>query len=256
MAGRAEKQPSTKTAPAASSTVHFTLQGKGGVGKSLVSALMAQYFREKGSVQCIDTDPINNTLMQYKGLGASHIELMEEGSKIDERKFDGLMERLLTEDGIFVVDNGASSFVPMTNYLIENNAIEMLGEAGRRVFIHCVVTGGQALIDTLNGFKALAEQTPTNNIVVWLNEYFGPIEAQGKAFNEMKVYIENAAKVRGIIRIPKRNADTFGRDMEDMVSAKLTFGEVMNGSGFPIMARQRLKTVQREIYQQLDQVGF
>ena len=42
-----------------------------------------------------------------------------------------------------VVDNGASSFVPLSNYLIENNAIPMLQEAGREVFIHSVVTGGQ-----------------------------------------------------------------------------------------------------------------
>ena len=39
--------------------VHFTLQGKVGVGKSLVSAMLAQYFQsvEGCDVKCIDTDP-------------------------------------------------------------------------------------------------------------------------------------------------------------------------------------------------------
>ena len=40
--------------------------------------------------------------------------------------------------------------------------------------IHSVITGGQSLNDTLGGFEQLAETTWEKNIVVWLNEYFGP----------------------------------------------------------------------------------
>lgn len=238
-------------------SVHFTLQGKGGVGKSLVSALLAQFFQsiDGCTVKCVDTDPVNQTLASYKALGAQHIQLLN-GSKIDERNLDQLMERLMTEDGTFVVDNGASSFVPLSNYLIENNAIPMLQEAGREVFIHSVLTGGQALTDTLAGFKQLASQAETNNIVIWLNEYFGAIEANGKTFTEMKVYADHADKVRGIIRIAKRNQDTFGKDVELMTAKKLTFSEVLSGSDFPLMARQRIKTVQRDIFEQLAGVEF
>ena len=238
-------------------SVHFTLQGKGGVGKSLVSSLLAQYFQsiEGCEVKCIDTDPVNQTLANYKALNAQHVQLMN-GSKINERNFDQLMERLMVEDGVFVVDNGASSFVPLSNYLIENNAIAMLQEAGRDVFIHSVLTGGQALMDTLAGFKILAEQADTKNMVIWLNEYFGPIEANGKTFKEMKVYADHADKVRGIVRIPERNQDTFGKDMELMASKKLTFAEVLSGTDFALMAKQRMKTVQRDLNEQLAAVGF
>ena len=244
-----------KTAP--KNSVHFTLQGKGGVGKSLVSSLLAQYFQsiEGCTVKCVDTDPVNQTLANYKALNAQHVQLMN-GSKINERNFDQLMERLMTEDGVFVVDNGASSFVPLSNYLIENNAISMLQEAGREVFIHSVLTGGQALMDTLAGFKILAEQADTRNMVIWLNEYFGAIEANGKTFTEMKVYTDNADKVRGIVRIPERNQDTFGKDMELMASKKLTFAEVLSGTDFALMAKQRMKTVQRDLNDQLAAVGF
>ena len=238
------------------SAVHFTLQGKGGVGKSLVSSLLTQYFVSKvADVKCIDTDPVNQTLMNYKALNAKHVNLMN-GSKIDERNFDSLMEQLLSEKGIFIVDNGASSFVPLSNYLIENNAIEMLQEAGLDVFIHCVITGGQALLDTLSGFKSLAEQTNTKNIVVWLNEFFGAIEHNGKSFNEMKVYTENSSNVCGIVRILKRNPDTFGRDIEEMCSRKMTFREVIGSSDFSLMVKQRIKTVQKDIFAQLDEVRF
>jgi len=244
------------THAAAATSVHLTLQGKGGVGKSLAACLLAQYFNSAGEqVRCIDTDPVNQTLMGYKALGAQHIRLMN-GSKIDERNFDSLMERLLSEEGTFVVDNGASSFVPLSNYLVENQAISMLEDAGRKVTIHCVVTGGQALDDTLIGFKALAQQQEITSIVVWLNEFFGAVEGNGKVFNEMKVYLENQAKVRGIMRIAKRNADTFGRDIDEMTARKLTFAEVMSGAEFSIMSKQRIKTVQKDIFEQLAALGL
>lgn len=245
-----------KAVSKSANSVHFTLQGKGGVGKSLVSALLAQYFAHIGApVKCIDTDPVNQTLVNYKALNAKHLELLD-GSRIDERKIDNLMQQLLSEDGVFVVDNGASSFVPLSNYLIENNAIEMLKDSGREVFIHCVITGGQALLDTLAGFKALAEQTDTKNIVIWLNEYFGPIERDGKSFTEMKAFVDNQDKVRGIVRLAKRNADTFGKDIEEMASKKLTFAEFIEKPDFTIMAKQRIKTVQKDVFGQLDEVGF
>lgn len=36
--------------------IHFILQGKGGVGKSMISSLLAQYKLNQGeSITCIDT---------------------------------------------------------------------------------------------------------------------------------------------------------------------------------------------------------
>jgi cobalamin biosynthesis protein CbiG len=40
--------------------------------------------------------------------------LLRDGG-IAQRGFDDLMERLLTEDATFVVDNGASTFIPLWN---------------------------------------------------------------------------------------------------------------------------------------------
>ncbi len=41
-----------------------------------------------------------------------------------------------------------------------------------------------------------------------------------------------------------------------MASRKLTFGEVINGGDFSIMAKQRIKTVQKDLFSQLDEVSF
>src|SRR5215510_6879103 len=230
-------------------SVHLSLQGKGGVGKSLVSSLLAQYFRHrKGlTVRCVDADPVNQTLAQYKGLAAERLDLMREGS-VDQRAFDGLMESLRTESGTFIVDNGASTFIPLWNHMLENNAVALLKASGRRIFVHCVVTGGQALADTLSGFARLAETTKERNVVLWVNEYFGRVERDGRGLHELPVYAEHEASVLGSVAIPRRNQDTFGRDVEDVIARKLTLQEAIDSSIFPIMVRQRLRVVQRDLF--------
>jgi hypothetical protein len=238
-------------------TVHFSLQGKGGVGKSLVASLLAQYFmdRKRMPIRCIDADPVNQTLAQYQALAAQRLDLMKEGS-VDQRSFDGLMETLLTESGTFIVDNGASTFIPLWNYMLENNAMALLKASGRRVFVHCVVTGGQALADTLTGFARLSETTEERNIVLWVNEYFGRVERDGRTLSELPVYTEHSGSVVGSVAIPRRNHDTFGRDVEEVIARKLTFQEAIDSPSFPIMVRQRLRVVQRELFDQLDTVPF
>ena len=90
--------------------VHIALQGKGGVGKSLVSAILSQYLSSKGQdVIGIDADPVNQTLAEYHGLAVSRLDLLKQGS-VDQREFDLLMERILTESGTFVVDTGGVHF--------------------------------------------------------------------------------------------------------------------------------------------------
>jgi hypothetical protein len=89
-----------------------------------------------------------------------------------------------------------------------------------------------------------------------VNEYFGRVEAEGKKFSEMAAYRENADKVCGAVVFSKRNQDTFGRDVEEMIAAKLTFHEAIGAAKLPIMAKQRLKIVHRDLFEQLDRVPF
>ena len=63
-------------------------------------------------------------------------------------------------------------------------------------------------------------------------------------------------KVCGAVIFAKRNQDTFGRDVEDMIASKLTFQEAIGDAKIPIMAKQRLKVVQRDLFEQLDRISF
>ena len=81
-------------------TVHFVLQAKGGIGKSFVSTLLAQHvIHETGSVRCFDTDQENTTFEHYAALCVRHIPLGDQSRVINPKRFDTLMETLLTEEG-------------------------------------------------------------------------------------------------------------------------------------------------------------
>lgn len=236
--------------------VHLILQGKGGVGKSFISALLSQFFQEKQvDLTCFDTDPVNQTFKSYKQLNVKHIDLIRD-NRINEKSFDTLIEHLLTERRTYVVDNGASSFVPLCSYLDENEIFSVLNDAEIPVYIHCIVTGGQGLLDTMSGFNALAGMTSSKNIVLWKNEFQGEIVVDGKDLEDMKVFIENKDKVYGIVTVKKRNQDTFGDDLQKLLSEKLTFDEGIKSDKFSIMAKQRLKVIQRDIFTQLESLEF
>jgi hypothetical protein len=131
----------------AGATVHFSLQGKGGVGKSVVVSWLAQYFRSKDLfVTCSDTDPVNATLTQFKDLNAEHLNVLKAGG-INEKQFDALVERVCSREGIYIVDTGATTFVPLWHYMLEHQLFRFLVDQGRRVFVHLVVTGGQGMQD-------------------------------------------------------------------------------------------------------------
>lgn len=234
---------------------HFTLQGKGGVGKSFISSLIAQYLRSRGEpVAVIDTDPVNATLAGYKAFNVQRLELMQNGSLI-ERNFDALIERIVEEDTNFVVDNGAASFIPLSYYIAENDAINMITNNDKQVVIHTVVTGGQAMRDTLAGFSALVKQMPEEaRIIVWLNEFFGDIEADGKSFEEMRAYQNNEDRVHGIVRIPRQTGSTFGKDIQLMLDSKLTFDEINKSESFGLMSKSRLFRVKEAIFGQMGEV--
>lgn len=235
------------------SKVHMVLQGKGGVGKSFIAAMIAQYKISKGQMPiCVDTDPVNATLNGYKQLSAKKLEILD-GDEINSRHFDKLIEIIVASDNNdVIIDNGASSFVPLSHYLITNDVPALLKDMGHELIIHTVITGGQALLDTLGGFAQLVEQYPAEcTFVVWLNPYWGLIEDNGKTFEQMKAYTANKGRVVAIIRIPDLKEETFGRDLSEMLQAKQTFAEAIDSEGNTIMMRQRLKIIQRQMFEQM-----
>lgn len=233
--------------------VHIILQGKGGVGKSVAAAILAQYSTEKGNdPTCIDTDPVNATFHGYKALNVKRLQIME-ADEINPRSFDTLVEMIAAAKGDVIIDNGASSFVPLSHFLISNQVPALLAEMGHQLVVHTVVTGGQALLDTVSGFNQLVSQFPDEaQFVVWLNPFWGPIEHEGKGFEQMKAYTTNKARVSALIQLPALKKETYGRDLSDMLQERLTFDQAVAQDSLTIMTRQRLKIIKGQIYGQLE----
>lgn len=220
----------------------------------MIAAIIAQYIRLKGRRPvCVDTDPVNATFHGYRRLRVSHLAIME-GEDIAPRRFDQLVEVIAgtTDQEDVIIDNGASSFVPLSSYLITNDVPALLHRMGHQLVVHTVITGGQALVDTVHGFAQLVKQFPDEAVfVVWLNPFWGAIELDGKAFHQMKAYTANKDRVKAIIDLPPLKEDTFGRDLSDMLQDRLTFEEAIAAPSRPIMVRQRLKIIQAQIFGQL-----
>jgi hypothetical protein len=239
-------------------TVHFILQGKGGIGKTLVSTILAQWMagQDTQPLRCYDTDQENPTFSRYKAMNVRHVPVMTDTRTIDPKRFDALMIDLLEEDGNCVIDNGANTFSPLMAYLLENDCFTLLKESGRKVYIHVIVGGGDTLHDTATGFTATAKATDVP-LVLWENQHFGLLQsASGKQFTESLTYSEHAARVVGRVVLSQRNADTFGADIKKMNIARLTLEEVRASDKFNVMEKQRIKVVFRDLFEQLDKVNW
>lgn len=239
-------------------TVHFILQGKGGIGKTLVSTILAQWMagQDDKPLRCFDTDQENPTFSRYKAMNVRHVPVMTDTRTIDPKRFDALMIDLLEEEGNCVIDNGANTFSPLMAYLIENDCFAMLQEAGRKVYIHVIVGGGDTLHDTATGFTTTAKAT-TVPLVLWENQHFGLLQsASGKLFTESQTYADYADRVAGRVVLSARNADTFGADIKKMNIARLTLEEVRASEKFNVMEKQRIKVVFRDLFEQLDKVSW
>lgn len=237
-------------------TVHFVLMGKGGVGKSMVASMLAQYLGTLDrNLFCADTDPTNMTFAHYKALNVQHYNISDDKLKVDTRKFDALINRIAEHEGDCVVDTGASSFLPLMHYLHENKMFELLESTGRRVVVHTPLVGGQAIDETIRGLQTILEffKTP---VLVWVNEYFGPVHKDGVGFKETSLYKDAKSRLFGVVFLQELTADTSGQDVSDMTSQYLTFEEALASPKFFFTNRHRLMKVRKEIFDQCKKLDF
>jgi len=234
-------------------TLYITLQGKGGVGKSFLTFVYAQWALDRGiEVICVDTDTLNPTLSQYEPLKATHIKLSTD-HVINPLALDALIGIVDTAgDAQVVVDVGSNGFETLMAYETENGVFDLLREQGHEVVIQTVLAGGPDAEETLKGARALLKAT-TVPVILWFNEHLGPLEYQGRSMMEMKFIQEAGERIRGTVVMHARTRTTFGKAVEEMLSRRLTFAEAI--SCFDLMPRSRIQKVRDDLYGQLDVVA-
>lgn len=234
-------------------SINMILQGKGGVGKSLIASLLSQYLVDRDQpLACFDADPVNATLTGYEELKPTKIEIME-GDSINSRLFDTMIEKLIQLPGeaFAVVDSGASTFIPLGTYMSENNVADFLKDSGHNLTLHTLITGGQAEGDTIQGLASLMEAFPGIPITIWVNPFFGQID-----FENHKLAKANRDQSGTTIVLPTYKKETFGYDLELMLKSRLTFDQAIKSEKFNVMAKQRLKIARDKIWDILDESGL
>lgn len=235
-------------------SIHFVMQSKGGVGKSVVSLLLSQYLlKSVDNVHLIDIDPSNKTLASYKNLNVEQINIMKDDEEmVDQSKFDGFLQNFLeSENSTFLVDTGSGEFLPFNNYLLLMDIPSTIQEFDKNIYIHVPISYGQAEQDSIKCLIKLADNYPNVSIVVWENEYFGKPTVD---FDKTKAYksIEN---IIGVIKISKLNADTFEKDFSAMIKHGMTFDDVKSDDKvFQFFSKTRLGRIEKDINARIDAV--
>ena len=237
------------------SQLYITLQAKGGVGKSYVSSILAQYFLHAGHpVRCIDTDTTNPTLLRYQPLRGEYLKLSEE-HVINPRAFDRLVETLAAADDAthFVVDVGSNGFQPFMAYAVENDLFAVLESLGVQVTINSVIAGGPDVAETLSSTKAVLEHTQAPTLI-WLNAHLGALEYRHCPIAELHLFSPFEARIRGWVTLPRYPATTFGQDVEQMLRQRWTFDEAIDR--LTLMPQRRLQRVKQDLWSQLERVRW
>jgi hypothetical protein len=238
--------------------VNLYMNSKGGVGKSHYSVLLTQAYQKAGlPVVAIDADPTSATFSSFAKLGVRRIQLME-GDAINPRVFDDVTEEFLTTDTNFVMDTGASAFVELNRYLLKNNIPEHIHAADKRLVAHIILAGGATFRETSANLEAIAAQTPPSvEIVVWINDHFGPVVQPGRKLEDLSIYKASAGRISAIVHLADHTFTepaTFGADVKQMMAKGLSFAEVRESADFTLMAKARLKQIESEVHGQLSSI--
>ncbi len=239
--------------------LHMTLGDKGGIGKSFIASLMAQYYLDNVTdvnLTCIDLDPKNRTFSRYAGLDVDFIDVQSDGD-IDKMKFDLFVNRVISagESGEVIVDVGGNIYISLTDYLRVNEVLQLLIAEGVEVILHIPIVGAGDLFPTLKTLDELMGSTPDEvKAAIWINQKNGRVEYNGKSFEESERFEEYRPRICAITYIP-----LWRPDMQISVAAMLeeavTFNAAKGMPIFDIMGKQRLRMAQRYLYQAIERSG-
>ncbi|MCL4431571.1 MAG: hypothetical protein M1300_04535 [Epsilonproteobacteria bacterium] len=234
----------------------MTLMGKGGVGKSVASLIMAQYLSSKNEkLVCVDTDGVNFTFSRYEQLGAlDRNVLSNEGERADLTKIDSLFNDLLEnpdfQDKTVLIDNGASSFVPIRGYLMQSGVLDM----DLDITILVPLMAGESAESTIQGaVDLLSDIGPKAKYVVIENQRDGIVP-----FTKTKIekLFKDSGTYLGSVVIPQIDPKSLiGADYATAVENCLLFSDIDATDKLKIMSKSRLKQFYQKIFAQLEAIG-
>jgi hypothetical protein len=228
------------------SQIHFIGGEKGGVGKSLVARLLAQYFIDRSlPFLAFDTDRSHPALMRFYAGYTSPVV-------IDQAKsLDSIVEAALADpERRVLVDLAAQTQQPLESWIEDSGLLELAKELGITLTYWHVMDAGRDSVDLLS--KLLDRFGDRIRLLLVLNEVRGDHFDLLKASGQLE-----RAQALGAATVSLRKLAESTVHAIDAHSA--SFWAAVNASeravtGLGLLERQRVKVWLQRVYTELDRV--
>ena len=125
---------------------------------------------------------------------------------------------------------------------------------GVRVVFHIIIGGGDHFLATVNSLREVMDTLDDSVLItIWANKHFGELEYQGLHLHDSPIFKECMPRIYDIIIMPTFDKDLYGKDFNKLMASGLLFREAISDSAFSLVSRQRLKMMQRCIFETLEE---
>jgi hypothetical protein len=229
------------------STIHFIGGEKGGVGKSVVARVVAQYLIDHSlPFQGFDTDRSHGSLLRFYSDFASPVVVDQYDS------MDAIVESALESmDKRVLVDLAAQTHDSLVKWMDESGVLEMAGDQGIDINYWHVMDSGKDSVDLL---KKLFDRFGSRlNYVIVLNQLRGETfdifdkSGEKERANRLHAKIVNLRKLHdaSIIKIDACSSSFWAAKNRTE----------SDDSGLSMLERQRVKVWLSHAYEQMHSVG-
>jgi len=223
------------------SCIHFIGGEKGGVGKSVTSRLLAQYFIDHSiEIMGFDADQSHQTLSRFYGQFCKPLNLQEFEST------DQLVETALEKDVQVILDMPAQSQRFLTQWLEANDVVSLCEETDLQLVYWYVVDDGK---DSLTLLKKVLEQYGLALTIVVVKNHgrgvdFSSLEALPVLNDELQPVVQ--------MDLPALYANTMQKI--DQLDINFWAAAKSKEAGLSVMERQRVKTWLKNASLAIDEV--
>jgi hypothetical protein len=230
-----DSPPSTK--------IHLIGGEKGGVGKSMVSRLLAQYFIDHDLPFIgFDTDRSHGALLRFYADYASPV-LIDRYEALDE-----IVEIAVEQQGRRVlVDLAAQTDAPLVKWLDDSGVLDMQASGFFTLTYWHVMDTGRDSVDLLA--RLLDRFGARVNYVLVRNQLRGDDFSQLEKSGQLERALATGAKVVSLKRLHDAVVQKIDAHNSSFWAAKNT--SPVDGPGLGLMERQRLKTWLAHAYSEL-----
>lgn len=228
-------------------TIHFIGGEKGGVGKSLVARLIAQYLIDHQLPFIgFDSDRSHGALLRFYGAYASPvvIDSYESLDKVVEAAADNEQRRI-------IVDLAAQTHAPLTHWMDESGMLELARELGIAIRYWHVMDSGRDSVDLLG--RLLGRFGRQLDYRVVLNQLRG---------DDFELFERSAAREQALalgaalMRLPRLHEAAMTRiDARSTSFWAATNSADRETTGLGLLERQRVKVWLGKAYSELERVG-